>query len=353
MLKKRLAAAALAAAVLSGGCQGEPAGRKVPTVTLTLANNLSSGSCTSRAIDWFAAQVEKRSDGRIQIEVYHDGVLGDSPSCLEQLRYGGIDMVKTDEPTMSNYVSDYYAFAMPYIYRDTEHFRQVHREAVGMELLRGETMAEQHMYGLTYYDGGARGFYSKKPIHSPEDMEGMLVRVQNSRLMMDMVEALGASPVALDYGEIPGELQKGGVTAAENSIVNYVQDGYDEIAPYFVEDNHTRNADVLVMSTVIRSKLSPEDLEMIDQTALESWEYQKKLWDQAEKTAREELKLHQAVIYQPNEEEMEAFRRACEEVWSDYEGGAYLDLIDRIVAEGRMQTSGRENEEEGEIYGRE
>lgn len=193
MLKKRLAAAALAAAVLSGGCQGEPAGRKVPTVTLTLANNLSSGSCTSRAIDWFAAQVEKRSDGRIQIEVYHDGVLGDSPSCLEQLRYGGIDMVKTDEPTMSNYVSDYYAFAMPYIYRDTEHFRQVHREAVGMELLRGEAMAEQHMYGLTYYDGGARGFYSKKPIHSPEDMEGMLVRVQNSRLMMDMVEALGAS----------------------------------------------------------------------------------------------------------------------------------------------------------------
>lgn len=49
------------------------------------------------------------------------------------------------------------------------------------------------------------------------------------------------------------------------------------------------------MSTVIRSKLSPEDLEMIDQTALESWEYQKKLWAQAEKTAREELKLHHAV----------------------------------------------------------
>ena len=253
---------------------------------------------------------------------------------------------------MSNYVSDYYAFAMPYLYRDTEHFRQVHRGAVGMELLRGEAMAEQHMYGLTYYDGGARGFYSKKPIHSPKDMTGMLVRVQNSRLMMDMVEALGASPVALDYGELQGELQKGGITAAENSIVNYVQDGYDEIAPYFVEDNHTRNADVLVMSTVIRSKLSPEDLEMIDQAALESLEYQKELWDEAESAARKELELHQAVVYQPDENELEEFRRACEEVWSDYDGGAYLDLIDRIVAEGRMQTSGREKEK-GEAYGRE
>ena len=65
--------------------------------------------------------------------------------------------------------------------------------------------------------------------------------------MMDMVEALGASPVALDYGEIPGELQKGAALLRRKiSIVNYVQDGYDEIAPYFVEDNHTRNADVLV-----------------------------------------------------------------------------------------------------------
>ena len=183
-------------------------------------------------------------------------------------------------------------------------------------------------------------------------MTGMLVRVQNSRLMMDMVEALGASPVALDYGELQGELQKGGITAAENSIVNYVQDGYDEIAPYFVEDNHTRNADVLVMSTVIRSKLSPEDLEMIDQAALESWEYQKELWAEAESAARKELELHQAVVYQPDENELEEFRRACEEVWSDYDGGAYLDLIDRIVAEGRMQTSGREKEK-GEAYGRE
>lgn len=91
---------------------------------------------------------------------------------------------------------------------------------------------------------------------------------------------------------------------------------------------------------------------MIDQAALESWEYQKELWDEAESAARKELELHQAVVYQPDENELEEFRRACEEVWSDYDGGAYLDLIDRIVAEGRMQTSGREKEK-GEAYGRE
>ncbi len=331
-----LAAAMTAAAVFLSGCGIVGVGHDAPTVTLTLANNLPASSCTGQAIDWFAEQVEKRSDGRIHIEVYHDSALGDSPSCLEQLRYGGIDLVKTDESVMANYVAAYAAFAMPYIYEDTEHFRKVHCGEIGMGVLRGNAMADNQMYGLTYYDGGARGFYSKKPIHRPEDMAGMLVRVQGSRLMMTMVEALGASPVVAEYDEVYAELQEGGVSAAENSIVNYMQDGYYQVAPYYIEDGHTRNADILVMSSVIRSKLSPEDLEMIDETALESWEYQQKLWDEAEEEVRDTLEEGKAVVYMPSEEELQAFRRACEPIWSSYGDGVYIDLIDRIVAAGRM-----------------
>ncbi|MDO4268482.1 MAG: TRAP transporter substrate-binding protein DctP [Eubacteriales bacterium] len=334
-MKKYVLCMMLAASALLTGCRKDGGGA-VPTVTLTLANNLPADSCTSRAIDWFAGQVKERSGGRIEIQVYHDSALGDSPSCLEQMQYGSIDMVKTDEAVMANYVPDYYAFAMPYIYQDTEHFRKVHEGDIGMGLLRGEAMAAGQMYGLTYYDGGSRGFFSKRQICSPEDMKGMLVRVQGSRLMMAMVEALGANPVALEYDQIFGELQTGGVAAAENSLVNYMQDGFYEAAPCFIEDGHTRNADMLVMSSVIRAKLSEADLKMIDETALESWEYQQKLWDEAEEQTRRELEDRQAVVYMPDEQEMDAFRSACEPVWSSYDDGAYIDMIDRIVAAGRM-----------------
>ncbi len=335
-MKKQMLAAVLAATAFLGGCQIMEQKQEEPTVTLTLANNLPAENCTSRAIDWFAEAVEERSGGRIRIEVYHNSVLGDSPSCLEQLRYGGIDIVKTDESVLSNYVSEYSAFVMPYVYQDTEHFRKVHRGEIGMEILRGSAMGENQMYGLTYYDGGARGFFSKQPIHTLEDMKGMLLRVQSSRLMMSMVEALGANPVAIEYGEIMGALEKGGVDGAENSLVNYEQEGYASIAPYYIEDGHTRNADVLVMSTVIRSKLSSEDLNMIDQAALESWEYQQKLWDEAEQQARMQLEEQQAVVFTPDAAGIQEFRSACEPVWSSCDGGAYLDLIDRIVAAGRM-----------------
>ena len=192
------------------------------------------------------------------------------------------------------------------------------------------------MYGLTYYDGGARCFYSKKPIYGPEDMAGMPVRVQESRLMMAMVEALGATPVPMEFGDVYVALQEGAVSAAENSMVNYLEQGYDKVAPYFVEDAHTRNADMLVMSELSREKLSAEDLKIIDETALESWEYQQKLWDEAENKAQQELERRQVTITTPTKEQLQAFRKACEPVWSSYQGGAYIDVIDRIVAAGRL-----------------
>ena len=168
-MKKRIWMIVAAAAMMITACQQAEMEAEADTdtaepVVLTLANNLPSDSCTSAAIEWFADQVEERSDGRIHIEVYNDSALGDSFSCLEQLQYGSIDMVKTDVSVMTNYVPEFHAFVMPYVYEDTEHFRKVHGGDIGMAVLRGESMEKLHMYGLTYYDGGARCFYSKKPV---------------------------------------------------------------------------------------------------------------------------------------------------------------------------------------------
>ena len=313
--------------------QTETAGGE--TITLKLSNNQPDGNCTTIAVEWFADQVRVRTDGRVNIEVYNNGTLGDAISCLEQAQYGGMDIVKADLSTMTNFVDDYNALMMPYIYKDTEHFWEVHGGEIGMGILRGDKMKEKKLYGLTYYDGGTRCFYNtKKEIHSPEDMKGMLVRVQESELMMSMVEALGAQSVATAYSEVYSALQTGVVDAAENSIVNYLDQTHYEVAPYFVEDHHTRSADILVMSEKTREKLSEEDLKIIDDTALESWEYQKELWAKAEEESRQKLLENNVTITELSADELKAFQDACEPIWYSYEDGAYKDLVDQIVAAG-------------------
>lgn len=156
------------------------------TITLRLSNNQPDGNVTTQACEWFAEQVKERTNGRIEIQVYNNGTLGDAVSCLEQAQYGGMDIIKADLSTMTNFVDDYNALMMPYIYTDLEHFWKVHGGEIGMGILRGDAMKNVGLYGLTYYDAGSRCFFSSKPIHSPADMKGMLVRVQESELMMSM-----------------------------------------------------------------------------------------------------------------------------------------------------------------------
>lgn len=327
----------LMAAVLSG-CIGEPKA-KAPAqpVTLTLANNHPDGYCTTRAVEWFAREVERRTEGRVVIEVYNNGALGDTVSCLEQMQYGGIDIVKADVPTMTNFVTYYNALQMPYIYQDVEHFWKVHGGEIGMGILRGRAMEERGMYGLTYYDAGTRCFYNrKKPVSSIRDMKGMQIRIQESNLMMAMVKALEAQPVVTVYSEVYPALESGVVDAADNSIVNYLEQSFYKVAPYFLEDNHTYSADLLVMSQISREQVGEEDLKIIGEAALESWELQKVWWAEAEEKARERLEEEDVVITPFSQEDFEYMNQICMPLWYDYnKTDEFLDLLDRIVAAGR------------------
>ena len=305
------------------------------TITLRLANNQPDSNVTTQACQWFADQVKEKTNGRIEIVLYNNGTLGDAVSCLEQAQYGGIDIVKADLSTMTNFVDQYNALMMPYIYKDTEHFWKVHGGDIGMGILRGDDMAAVGLYGLTYFDAGSRCFFSSKAIHSPSDMAGMLVRVQQSELMMSMVEALGSNSIAIAYAECYSALQTGVCDAAENSIVNYLDMSFYEVAPYYIKDNHTMSADILVMSAKSRAQLSDEDLAIIDQTALDAWDYQKTLWADAEQKNEQTLvDTGKVTIYTPTDAEKAEFRDACTPIWYSYEDGKYTSLVDQIVVAG-------------------
>lgn len=144
-----------------------------------------------------------------------------------------------------------------------------------------------------------------------------------------MARALGARPVTADYSDLYRMLQSKEADAAENSIVNYYAQVFYEVAPYFTEDNHTRSADVLVMSLESRKKLSKKML-ILDEMAEESCKYQRKLWAEEEAAVREALLQKNAVIAQLIDSEYEAFRQVCEQIWYSYRDGRYIDLIDRM-----------------------
>ena len=120
---------------------------------------------------------------------------------------------------------------MPYLYTDSDHMWRVLDGEIGDAFL--ESVSADDVIGLSWYDAGARNFYnSVKPVTCLEDLKGMRIRVQESDLAVDMVEALGATAIPIAYGDVYASLERQVVDGAENNWPSYEAMRHYEVAKY-------------------------------------------------------------------------------------------------------------------------
>ena len=305
----------------------------VPEYVFSYAENQTEDYPTTLGARRFAELVEERTDGRIRILVQAEAKLGTEMEVVQQMQYGGIDFARVSLSTIAEYVPELNVLQMPYLYTDAEHMWRVLDGGIGDEFLK--IVEEDGLVGLSWYDAGARNFYnSVKPITSPEDLQGMKIRVQESEVMVDMVEALGASALPIGYGEVYSSLERGLCDGAENNWPSYEAMYHYEVAGYYTVDEHTRVPEIQLCSTHTWEKLSREDREIILECAKESALYQRELWAEREEYSRQIAleKGVQEIVLTP--EQKARFQQEMSELYKKH-CSEYMDIIDRIIAEGK------------------
>ena len=235
----------------------------------------------------FADLVKERTNGRIVIEVYPAKQLGEETAVIEQVQLGAIEFTRVSLSPMASFYKPFDALQMPYLYRDADHMWKVLNGPIGERFLKSVDVA--NFVGLCYYDGGQRSFYTKTLVTKPEDLRGMKIRVQESPLMVGLVESFGAVAQPMPFGEVYSALQTGVIDGAENNWPSYDTTGHYEVAKFYVVDSHTRVPEILVASKIVFDKLSPEDQAIIKQAAKDSVEYQKKLWAEKVEVSRKKV----------------------------------------------------------------
>ena len=279
-----LTAAVLTALTLAGCASSGAAGSADATaehpLVLNLAHNLAETHITSIALQEFADRVEEKSNGRIQIKIFPNGTLGSETEVLEQLMAGVVDMTRVSAPGLATYNEGYYTFGLPYIFDDNENYYKV----MGSEQM-GEFFRSSEADGfvtLTYYTSGSRSFYTiDRPIRTPEDLNGLKIRVQDMKSQTDMLKALGGTPVAMAMGDVYTALQTGIIDGTENNETALTTGMHGEICKFYSVDQHTMIPDVLVIATDTWEKLSEEDRQLLIDTAKESTENHIEKWEQA------------------------------------------------------------------------
>lgn len=163
-------------------------------ITIKLCHTDPSGCAVTTALQQFAEAVTKDTDGRIVIEEYADGIMGDDDEINEQIYNGAYMMNYSDPALLEPYYPEYSILFSPYFYNSYDEIAKVAQTDFGKRL-----QAECKEAGLMVLDGmssyyGSRQIMSKKPINTPDDLKGLNFRMPNNATQLELAEAWGANP---------------------------------------------------------------------------------------------------------------------------------------------------------------
>lgn len=295
---------------------------------LKLAHSLNVDHPVHKAMAFMAEQAAKISGGKIRVDIYPGGQLGNERELIELLQIGSLAMTKVSAAPLEAFVPEMKIFGMPYVFRDDEHRWNILNSTIGKKmLLAGEPF---FLRGLCYYDAGSRSFYTKeKMVSKPSDLKGLKIRVMKSQTSMEMVNTLGGSATPIPWGELYTALQQGVVDGAENNPPSFYFSKHYETCKYFSVDEHTSIPDILIMSTIVWNRLSEEEQQWLQSAVDKSVPYQRMLWKKASDEALAEVQKAGVEITYPNKA---PFQKSVEKMYEKYKGSSVFTLIKKIRA---------------------
>lgn len=320
--------AAVALSAWAGG-QGDTAEGAAKPVVMRYATVHPEGYPNGLTAKYFAEAVEEATEGRVRIEVYFSGELGDQKSYIEQCQMGTLDFGDVNAAPLENFVPEVGVLLMPYLFQDRDQKWEVLSSDVGQNLLA--TCENAGMYGLSFLECGERSYYATRPIHTLEDLQGLKIRVQQSQVCIDGVNAMGASAVPMAFSEIYSAGQSGVVDGNECNHPTVLAHSHYEVFPYFTFDAHVTIPDMLVASKQNLDKLSPADREAIFEISEDLWSVHLEYYEANEDGAYDELVKRGMTFIELSDSEMQRFRNSVAPVYDKY-GDRYGFWLDRIVA---------------------
>lgn len=206
----------------------------------------------------FAEKIEELSGGHIKIELYTNGTLGSEAESMQGIQMGTLDIFRGNASSLPNYGAEVIgATGLPYVFKDMAQFEAVAESDLGQELLDSVEAANCGYVALGWLVEGPRSMFITPDVYKrlgePTEftldlMKGLKVRVPETDLMLNTMDALGSTATAIAYSELYTSLQSGVVDAAENGVTSYMSNSFNEVAPYFITDAHTFGCGVVLMN---------------------------------------------------------------------------------------------------------
>ena len=228
--------------------------------TIRLAHTAAISHAHHEAALQFAKNVSERTGGKVKVEVYPAGELGDQP-----------------------------ALTAPFLFKDYDH---AHRtiDAFVMPWMN-EGLAQHDAVGLSMFDYGFRQTTTKGvPVNSAADLKGVKIRVPPATGLLAAFDAVGANTQKIAYSELYTSLKQGVVTGEENPVFTILADSLFETQDELALTNHYFDCQVLLFNKMFLEGLQPELQAILKEEAVKAQNLTRDRISHGEAAVIEELK---------------------------------------------------------------
>lgn len=281
----------------------------------------------------FIDRVESDTDGRITFN-FEAGTLGGSEDILDATQGGSVDMVlESPEATATRFAPGYTFAGDPFVMRDVDHYRNVEQEFLLTEDgLNGELVPQ----GLRMFQGfrwGNRGVTANKPVRTPEDVQGVQMRLPQFDSWVGVWEEIGVSVTPVAFDELYSALETGVAEASEGPITQFMDTSLYEVQTDFSDTKHLLSMHAFIMNEEFYQGLSSEDREYMEMVMQEAANDINEALVQGEQEDFEAARDEGTTITEASEIDREAFVEAAQpylETLAEEEWEVGLDEIQAL-----------------------
>ena len=189
----------------------------VAQTTLKMNISVSQNSHYGAAVDAFAREVEKRTDGRYKVQNFYSGALGAERESVEALQLGTLDLTMTSTGPIPNFVPEVAILDIPFLFRDYAHARAVLDGPIGQDML--QRFPPKGLVALAWGENGFRHMTnSKRQVILPDDLKGLKMRTMENPVHIQAYKQFGIIPTPMAFTEVFTALQQGTVDGQENPL---------------------------------------------------------------------------------------------------------------------------------------
>ena len=283
--------------------------------TLKLAHAAPESDLQQNMSLFFKEQVEARTGGDVKVNIFPSGQLGNDAQMIDGARSGILDVAMVGLNNYSGLMPESAAFTLPFMFPNRETAYKVLDGEVGQSVLTD--MAKFGLKGLGYPENGYRNMTnSRGPIRVPADVEGLQMRVNNSKALNDMFNALDANPQQIPVAELYTALETGVVDAQDHPIGVTLSFKFYEVQKYLSLTQHAYSPLALAMNLKKFEGLTKAQQVVITDVAAEAVKMQRDLSIAKEDTMIAELESQGMKVNR--DVDGAAFQAAVKPVWAAF-----------------------------------